>query len=80
MYQQQGSAIYFFVVQAFGFVVGGHLAGRLLGPVLETSAQEDFRAGAHGFAVWAVTVLATLTMLALAGLTAASTGARTAAL
>src|SRR5271155_2632176 len=47
-----GGAIYFFVAQAFGFAVGGHLAGRLLGPVLETSAQEEFRAGAHGFAVW----------------------------
>lgn len=75
-----GGAIYFFIAQAFGFAVGGHLAGRLLGFESETPAQEDFRAGAHGFAAWAVTVLATLTMLALAGLTAASTGASTAAL
>ena len=75
-----GGAIYFFVAQAFGFAVGGHLAGRLLGFEAETPAQEDFRAGAHGFAAWAVTVLATLTMLALAGLTVASTGAATAAL
>jgi hypothetical protein len=75
-----GGAIYFFVAQAFGFAVGGHLAGRLLGFEAETPEQEDFRAGAHGFASWAVTVLATLTMLALAGLTVASTGASTAAL
>jgi len=75
-----GGAIYFFVAQAFGFAVGGHLAGRLLGFEAETTEQEDFRAGAHGLAAWAVTVLATLTMLALAGLTVASTGASTAAL
>lgn len=75
-----GGAIYFFVAQAFGFAVGGHLAGRLLGFEAETPEQEDFRAGAHGFASWAVTVLATLTMLALAGVTVASTGASTAAL
>src|SRR3984957_2763922 len=43
-----GGAIYFFIAQAFGFAVGGHLAGRLLGPELESRAQEDFRAGAHG--------------------------------
>jgi hypothetical protein len=75
-----GGAIYFFVAQAFGFAVGGHLAGRLLGYATETPAQEDFRAGAHGFAAWAVTVLATITMLTLTGLAAASAGASTAAL
>lgn len=75
-----GGAIYFFVAQAFGFAAGGHLAGRLLGFEAETPEQEDFRAGAHGFVAWGVTVLATLTMLALACLTMASTGASTAAL
>jgi hypothetical protein len=75
-----GGAIYFFVAQAFGFAVGGHLAGRLLGPVVETRMQEEFRAGAHGLVAWAVTILATLSVIALAGLTAANTGATTAAL
>ncbi len=75
-----GGAVYFFVAQAFGFAVGGHLVGRLLGPIVESRIQEEFRAAAHGFVAWAVTVLATLTMLALAGLMAASTGATTAAL
>jgi hypothetical protein len=75
-----GGALYFLAAQAFGFAVGGHLVGRLLGPIVESPIQEDFRAAAHGFVAWAVTVLATLTMLALAGLTAASTGATTAAL
>jgi len=75
-----GGAIYFFVAQAFGFAVGGHLAGRLLGPLIESRVQEDFRAAAHGLIAWAVTILATLFVMALAGLTAASTGATTAAL
>ncbi len=74
-----GGAVYFFVAQAFGFAVGGHLVGRLLGPLVESHIQEEFRAAAHGFVAWAVTVLATLTMVALAGM-AANTGAATAAL
>src|ERR1700760_960416 len=47
-----GGAIYFFVAQAFGFAVGGHLAGRLLGPLIETQMQEDIRAGAHALVAW----------------------------
>jgi hypothetical protein len=68
-------AIYFFVAQAFGFAVGGHFAGRLLGPETETHAQEEFRAAAHGFAAWAVAVLATLAVVIVAGLVAAGSGA-----
>ncbi len=68
------------MAQAFGFAVGGHLAGRLLGPLIESREQEEFRAEAHGLMVWAVAVLATLTVVAIAGMTAASTGATTAAL
>jgi hypothetical protein len=75
-----GGAIYFFVAQAFGFAVGGHLVGRLLGPLVESHVQEEFRAAAHGFVAWAVTILATLTIVTLAGLTAANTGGATAAL
>jgi hypothetical protein len=75
-----GGAIYFFVAQAFGFAVGGHLVGRLLGPLVESRVQEEFRAAAHGFVAWAVTILATLTIVALAGLTAANTGVASAAL
>jgi hypothetical protein len=75
-----GGAIYFFVAQAFGFAVGGHLAGRLLGPIVESGIQEEFRAAAHGFVAWAVTVLATLMVVAFAGSAAISTGATTAAL
>jgi hypothetical protein len=75
-----GGAIYFMAAQAFGFAVGGHLAGRLLGPLVETQIQEDFRAVAHGLVAWAVAVLATLTMVAFTGMAATSTGATVAAL
>ena len=75
-----GGAIYFLCAQAFGFAVGGHLVGRLLGPLAESHLQEEFRTAAHGLIAWAVAVLATLTVVALAGLTFASTGAMTAAM
>jgi hypothetical protein len=65
-----GGAIYFFAVQAFGFAVGGHLAGRLLGPQVESRAQEEFRAAAHGFVAWAITILASVALVALAGMAA----------
>lgn len=74
-----GGAIYFFVAQAFGFAAGGHLAGRLLGPIVESHAQEEFRAAAHGFIAWAVTVLATLTLVALAAMAAANNSGMSAA-
>ncbi len=47
-------AIYFFACQAFGYTVGGYLVGRLIGPETETSAEEEFRAAAHGFVMWAL--------------------------
>ncbi|HLY05464.1 MAG TPA: hypothetical protein VKR31_06935 [Rhizomicrobium sp.] len=67
-------AIYFFAAQAFGFAVGGHLAGRLLGALPETRGQEELRAGAHGLVSWAVAILGTIAIVALMGL-AASGGA-----
>lgn len=75
-----GGAIYFLAAQTVGFAIGGHIAGRMVGPVLESPVQEEFRAAAHGFVAWAVAVLATLTIVTFAGLVAASTGATTAAL
>lgn len=68
-----GGAIYFFAAQAFGFAVGGHLAGRLLGPLVESVRQEGFRAAAHGFAAWAVTILVTLAVLALIAVSSPAT-------
>src|SRR5436190_24254769 len=52
-----GGAIYFIAAQTFGFAVGGHIAGRMLGAELESPVQEEFRAAAHGFIAWAVAVL-----------------------
>ncbi len=63
-----GGAIYFFAAQAFGFAVGGHLAGRLLGPQIESRIQEEFRAAAHGLVAWAVTIIASLGVVALGAL------------
>src|SRR5580704_7439395 len=68
-------AIYFFAAQAFGFVVGAHVTGRLIGPAAENTKEEEFRAGAHGLAVWALAIVAGLAILALT----AAAGARTAA-
>jgi hypothetical protein len=53
-------AIYFLAAQAFGFAVGGYLVGRLIGPQVENSKEEEFRASAHGFAMWAVAVVASI--------------------
>jgi hypothetical protein len=53
------AAIYFFASQAFGFTVGGYLVGRLIGPEVETTREEEFRAAAHGFVMWALTAVVT---------------------
>lgn len=67
-----GGAIYFFAAQAFGFAVGGHVAGRLMGPLPESHFQEEVRAAIHGLVVWALAVLGTVLMLAAAGATTAA--------
>ena len=71
-------AIYFFASQAFGFAVGGYLVGRLIGPEAENSAEEEFRAAAHGFVMWALAVVAGLLILGTA-VTAAGSAAAMAA-
>ncbi len=58
-------AIYFLAAQAFGFVAGGHVTGRLIGPALESKKQEEWRAGLAGLVMWAITVAAGLVLLAL---------------
>ncbi|MEI9993211.1 MAG: hypothetical protein WDM91_01340 [Rhizomicrobium sp.] len=65
-------AVYFLVAQAFGFAVGGHVVGRMIGPALETSREEEFRAGTHGLVSWALAVVATATIVALSVLVAGS--------
>jgi hypothetical protein len=66
-------AIYFFAAQAFGFAVGGYLVGRLIGPEVENSQEEEFRAGAHGLVMWAVTIVAGLALVGLSSAVAGST-------
>jgi hypothetical protein len=68
-------AIYFLASQAFGFAVGGYLVGRLIGPEAENSAEEEFRAAAHGFVMWALAVVAGLLILGTAVTTAGSAAA-----
>jgi hypothetical protein len=58
-------AIWVLAAQAFGFALGGHVTGRLIGPRLETHREEEFRAGSHGLVMWAITVAAGLVLLAL---------------
>jgi hypothetical protein len=67
-----GGAIYFLAAQAFGFAVGGHIVGRLIGPALETSHEEDWRAGMHGVTAWALAVVATASIVALSVIAAGS--------
>src|ERR1700761_2615826 len=74
-----GGAIYFLAAQAFGFAAGGHLAGRLIGPAAETVKEEEFRSAAHGLVVWALTVVATATLVAIGGMVAGSTALSAAA-
>ena len=59
-------AVWVLAAQAFGFVVGGHVTGRLIGPARETSREEEWRAGTHGLVMWAISVVAGIALLALA--------------
>ncbi len=59
--------VYFLAAQAFGMAVGGHAVGRMIGPQIETANEENFRAAAHGLAVWAFAVLITLALLVATG-------------
>jgi hypothetical protein len=68
-------AIYFFAAQAFGFAVGGHLVGRLIGPMAETDREEEFRAAAHGLAVWGLCVTATALLVLMSSWVAAGSNA-----
>jgi len=71
-------AIYFLAAQAFGFAAGGHIVGRLIGPAIETSREEDFRAGAHGLVSWAIAAVATTMIVALSVLVVGTASATSA--
>jgi hypothetical protein len=73
-------AIYFFTAQGFGVAVGGYVAGRLMGPVLESRNEEIFHSSTHGLVSWALAVLMTATMVAVSGLALAGPGMNAAAI
>jgi hypothetical protein len=68
-------AIYFMAAQAFGFAVGGHVTGRLMPILVEDNEEENFRADAHGLAVWAMAVIFGLMLAAVAAFATGSTAA-----
>ena len=50
------SALYTAVTLIAAFAGGGYVAGRMRLPAAEELAEHEFRDGAHGFAVWALTL------------------------
>lgn len=68
-------AIYFLAAQAMGFAAGGHLVGRLIGPMAETDREEEFRAAAHGLTVWGLCVTATAVLVLISTWVAAGSSA-----
>ena len=50
------SALYTAVTLVGAFAGGGYVAGRMRMPAAEELAEHEFRDGAHGFAVWALTL------------------------
>jgi hypothetical protein len=72
------AALWMVMVHIWSFAAGGYLAGRL-SEVTDLDLQEtQFRAGAHGFMVWALGTAVGLLFLALAAGTAARTTAEVA--
>jgi hypothetical protein len=68
------------MAQAIGFATGGYLAGRLRNPLFDGAVGErTFRDAAQGFMVWAIGVLATVSIAGLIGLYTAGTTAQVAA-
>jgi hypothetical protein len=68
-------AIYFVAAQAFGLAVGGHVTGRLMPVLVEDSEEENFRADAHGLAVWALAVIFGLSLASIAAFATGSAAA-----
>jgi hypothetical protein len=64
------SGLYTAVTLIAAFAGGGYIAGRMRLPAAEELAEHEFRDGAHGFAVWALTLF-------VAGLVAATGAAGT---
>jgi hypothetical protein len=73
------AAVWLVMAQAIGFATGGYLAGRLRSPVFDGVVGElTFRDAAEGFMVWAIGVVAMITITGLVGLYAAGATAQVA--
>jgi hypothetical protein len=63
------AAVWLVLAQAIGFATGGYLAGRLRSPAYDgVIGERTFRDAAQGFMVWAIGVIATITVAGLIGL------------
>jgi len=51
------SALFAAITMVAAFAGGGYIAGRMRMPSTEELAESDFRDGAHGFAVWALSLV-----------------------
>jgi hypothetical protein len=59
------AALYMAMVQVVSYAAGGYLAGRMRTPWLDgVVAERHFRDGAHGFAVWAISLIVSGGLLA----------------
>jgi hypothetical protein len=57
--------VYYFSAFIFGFAVGGHVAGRMIGPRLESATEDTFRPAAHGLVTWSLAALVWISAFAL---------------
>jgi hypothetical protein len=74
------AAVWLVMAQAIGFATGGYLAGRLRSPAFDgVVGERTFRDAAEGFMVWAIGVIAMITITGLVGLYAAGVTAQVAA-
>src|ERR1700730_1903263 len=74
------AAVWLVMAQAIGFATGGYLAGRLRSPALDgVIGERTFRDAAEGFMVWAIGVVAMITIAGLVGFYAAGTATQVAA-
>jgi hypothetical protein len=66
------AAVWLVMAQAIGFATGGYLAGRLRSPAFDgVIGERTFRDAAQGFMVWAIGVVAMVTIAGLVGFHAA---------
>ncbi|MFZ5781358.1 MAG: hypothetical protein ACOY4R_14295 [Pseudomonadota bacterium] len=73
------AAVYAALVHVVAFAAGGYLAGRARTPWVGDEAEQHFRDGSHGFAVWAVGIVAAAAVAIGGGAAALGTAAKSTA-